>query len=68
MLRCLWKTLEQFDPGGAVADGFQMGRAVAGVLARQLPVVHCLLDAARGGVVLGDQFRLGLHERGEPGL
>ena len=27
-----------------VADGFQMGRAVAGVLARPLPVANRLLD------------------------
>ena len=64
--RRLWQDLEQLDPGGEVADGFQMSRAVAGVLARPLPVDHRLLGAARRGVVLGDQFRLGLHERREP--
>ena len=55
-------------PVVTVADGFQMGRAVAGLLAGPLPVVHRLLGAARRGVVLGHQFRLGLHERGEPGF
>ena len=68
MRRRLWQGLEQLDPGGEVADGFQIGRAVAGVLARPLPVAHRLLGAARRGVVLGDQLRLGLHERGEPGF
>ena len=63
-LRRLWQGLEQLDPGGEVADGFQMGRAVAGVLARPLPVGNGLLGAARLGVVLGNQFRLGLHEAG----
>ena len=66
MLRRLWQRLEQLDPGGQVADGFHMGRAVAGLLACPLPVGHRLLGAARRGVVLGHQLRLGLHERGEP--
>ena len=66
--RCLWQGREQFNPGGEVADGFQMGRAVAGVLlAGPLPVGHRLIGAARGGVVLGPQRRLGLRERGEMG-
>jgi hypothetical protein len=64
-LRCLWQGFQQLDPGGTVADGFQMGRALAGLLARLLPVAHRLLGAARRGVVLGHQLRLGLHERGE---
>ena len=66
MLRRLWQGLEQLDPGGEVADRFQIGRAVAGVLAGPLPVEHRLLGAARRGVVVGHQLRLGLHERGEP--
>ena len=60
MLRCLWQGLEQFDPGGQMADGFQMGRVVAGVLTRSLPVVHCLLSVARGSVVLGHHLGLSL--------
>jgi hypothetical protein len=63
----LWQGLQQLDPGGAVADGFPMGRAVAGLLTRPLPVDHRLLGAARGGVVLGDQLGLrrdGLRELG----
>ena len=64
----LWQGLEQLDARGHMADGFQIGRAVAGVLARPLPVVHRLLGAARRGVVLGDQLRLGLDKRGEPGF
>jgi hypothetical protein len=66
--RRLWKGREQLDPGGAVADSFQIGRAVAGLLARPLPVDHRLLGAIRHRVVLGHQLRLGLHERGEPSL
>src|SRR5438034_1019522 len=65
MLWCLWQGREQRDAGGEVADGFQMSRAVAGLLARPPPVDHSLLVAACGGVVLGDELRLGLHKRGE---
>ena len=54
MLRCLWQGLEQLDPGSEVADGFQMGRTVAGLLACPLPVDHRLRGAARRRVVLGD--------------
>jgi hypothetical protein len=54
----LWQGLEEFDPGGEVADGFQIGRAVTGLLARSLPVGHRLLVAAGCGVVLGHQLRL----------
>ena len=64
-LRRPWQGREQLDPGGAVADGFHMGRAVAGVLARPLPVDHRLLGTARRRVVLGDQLWLrrdGLRE------
>ena len=64
-LRRLWQGLEQLDPGGAVADGFQMGRAVAGLLARPLPVAHRLLVAARRGVVLGHQLGLRLADSGK---
>ena len=42
-----------------------IGRAVTGLCARPLPVDHRLLGAARRGVVLGDQLRLRLHERGK---
>ena len=65
MLGRLWQGLEQLDPGGQVADGFQMGRAVAGLLAGPLPVAHRLLGAARRGIVLGHQLRLGLDKRRE---
>jgi hypothetical protein len=64
-LGCLWQGREQLNAGGQVADGFEMGRAVAGLLAGPLPVVHRLLGAARRRVVLGEQLRLGLHERRE---
>ena len=67
-LRRLGQGLEQLDAGGHVVDGFQMGRAVAGLLAGPLPIDYCLLGAARRRVVLGDQLRLGLHKRGEPGF
>jgi hypothetical protein len=33
MLRRLWQGLQQLDPGGEVADRFQMGRALAGLFA-----------------------------------
>jgi hypothetical protein len=68
MRRCLRQGLEQLDAGSHMADGFQMGRAVAGVFARPLPVRDGLLGAARRRIVLGHQFRLGLHERGEAGF
>ena len=61
MLRRLWQGLEQLDTGGQVADGFQMGRAITGMLACPLPVDHRLLGAARRGVVLGYQLRLSLY-------
>ena len=68
MLKRLWQGREQLDAGGHVADGFQIGRAVAGVLACPLPVGHCLFGEACGSVVLGHQLRLGRHQGGEPGL
>jgi len=64
----LWHSLEEFNPVGHMADRFQMGRALARVLACPLPVAHRRLGAARRGVVLGDQFRLHLYECGEPGF
>ena len=63
--RRLWQRREQLDAGGEVADGFQMGRAVAGLLARPLPVDHRLLGAARGSVVVRHQLWLRLHGSGE---
>ena len=68
MLRRLWQGLEQLDPGGEVADSFQVGRAVAGVLARPVPVGNRLLGAARCGVVLGEQLRLSLYGDRELGF
>ena len=68
MLRRLWQGLEQLDPGSAVADGFQICRAVAGVLTRPLLVAHRLLGAARRSVVLGHQLRLRLDQLGKPCL
>lgn len=38
--RRFWQGREQLHPGGEVGDGFQIDRAVAGVLARSLPVDH----------------------------
>jgi len=64
----LWQGLQQLDPGGEVADGFNIGRAVAGLLYRPLPVDHRLLGAACGSVVLGHQLWLRLHECGKPGF
>jgi hypothetical protein len=66
--RRLWQGRQQRDPGGAVADGFHMGRALDGALPRPLPVAHRLLDAARRGVVLGDQLGLRRDALRELGL
>jgi hypothetical protein len=51
MLRRLRQGLEQLDPGSAVADSFKMGRALAGVLTRSLPVGNGLLGEACLGIV-----------------
>ena len=64
-LRRLWQGREQLNTGGEVADGFLIGRTIAGLLARSLPIDHRLLGAARRSVVLGNQLRLGLHQPGE---
>ena len=65
MRRRLWQGREQLDPGGEVADGFQMGRAVAGLLTCPLPVGNGLLGEARLGVVVRQQFRLRLRRVGK---
>jgi hypothetical protein len=57
MLRRFWQGLKQLDPSTQVANGFQMGRAVAGLLAGPLPVDHRLLGTACRGVMLGHQLR-----------
>ena len=57
-LRRLWQGLEQLDPGGEVADGFQIGRAVAGSLTCLVPVVHGLFNETCLRVVMRQQFRL----------
>jgi hypothetical protein len=59
----LWQSREQLDARGEVADGFQMGRAVAGLLARPLPVANGLLDEPSLRIVMGQQLgvRLGGH-------
>ena len=44
-LRRLWQGLQQRDARAHVADGFQIGRAVAGVLARALPEGNGLLES-----------------------
>jgi hypothetical protein len=51
-----------------MADRFEIGRAVTGLLARPLPIANRLLVTARRGVVLGDQFRLRLNGLQELGL
>jgi len=38
--RRLWQGPEHLDPGGHMADGFDMRQAVAGVLTRPLPFVR----------------------------
>jgi hypothetical protein len=61
----LWQGLQQLDSSGAVADGFHIGRALAGLLGRPQPVDDRLLVVARRSVVLGYQLRLGLGQRRE---
>jgi hypothetical protein len=51
-----------------MADGFHIGRAVTGLLARPRPVDYRLLSAARRGVVLGHQLWLRLDGLRELGL
>jgi hypothetical protein len=48
-----------------VADGFQIGRAVAGLLARPLAVGNGLLVETRFRVVPGEQLGLGLDHVGK---
>src|SRR5215510_2723766 len=55
MLRGLCQGLEQGDAGREVADGFLIGRAVAGLCTCLLPVAHRLLVAAR-------RFHAPLHD------
>jgi hypothetical protein len=57
-LGCLWQGREQLDPAGEVVDGFQMGRAVAGVLASPLPVPHGRRGETSLGVVVRQQLGL----------
>ena len=67
MLRRLWQGLEQLDPGGHVADGFQMGRAVAGSLTRLVPITDRLGNEPCFRIVMRQQFGLclsGLRELG----
>jgi hypothetical protein len=64
-LRRLWQGREQFNASGQVADGFQMGRAVAGLFTRSLPVAHRLLGTARRSVMLGHQLGLSLDGLGK---
>ena len=60
VLRGLWQGLEHLDAGGEVVDGFQIGRAVTGVFARPLPVVHRLLGEARLRVMMRQPLGLRL--------
>ena len=67
MRRRLWQGLEQLNPGGQVADGFQMGRAVTGLLACLLPVANSLCNEPCFRTVMRQQFGLclsGLWELG----
>ena len=47
------RVLEQLNPGGEVADSFEIGRAVAGLLARPLPVANGLPCEPSLGIVMG---------------
>ena len=60
MLKRLRQGREQLEPGGEVADGFQIGRALAGALPRPLPVGDGLRTQACLSVVLRQQLGLRL--------
>jgi hypothetical protein len=66
--RRLWQGLEQLDPSSHMADGFQIGRAVAGALAGPLPVGYGRLRQCRFRVVMRQQLGLGLGRLGKEGL
>ena len=59
-LRRVRQGLEQLQPFGEVSDCFHMSRTPARSLPCALPVGDGLRDKARLGVVMGQQFRLGL--------
>ena len=65
MRGCRWAGLQHLDPRGKVADGFQIGRAVAGVLARPLPVGEGLRCEPGLRVMMRHQFRLGCSGLGK---
>ena len=64
----VWQGREQLQPLGEVRDRFHIGRALDGPLARPLPVGNSLLAEARLGVVMRQQFGLGLDGLGKLGL
>ena len=67
-LRRLWQGLEQLDPSGAVADGFQIGRAFTGLLTCPLPVANGLLCEPSLSIVMGQQLGLRLAALGKARL
>jgi hypothetical protein len=61
----LWQSSEQLDPSGEVADGFRIGRAFTGLLARPLPVANGLLCESSLSIVMGQQLGLRLTDVGK---
>src|SRR5262249_46454626 len=68
MLWRRWQGREQRDSGGKMADGFQIGRAIAGLLACPLPVANGRLGEPSLGIVLGQQLGLRLAALGKARL
>jgi hypothetical protein len=59
---------KQLDGAPQMGCGFAIGRAPDGELSRLAPPLHGGLGHARVGVVVGEDFRLGLRRFGETGF
>ena len=58
--RPVGQMLEHVEPSGEVCDGFRIRRSFVSTLARVLPVTDGLLNQARLGAMVGEQFGLDL--------
>ena len=68
MLKGIWERLEQLQRLGEVADSLDIRRALAGALARPLPIGDGLRAQARLGIVVRYQLGLRLGSLREPCL
>ena len=66
VLRADRQDLEHLEALGEVADCLQIRRALDGSLAGLLPVCNGLQLKARLGIMMRQQFRLGLSSFGRP--